>query len=243
MDRISLKIAICDDEYKIQFKIEEFLGEILKTYALQADIECFSSGEEFCHSFERGKFDLIFLDIEYAGMNGVEIGRYIREIMQDEQVQIAYVSSHTGYAMELFEYRPINFLVKPPAEKDIKRVIDKYLLLTKQRTETFQYKVGAEIFQISLADVIYFSSRGRKVTVHKREAEDEFYGVLEQIYTRVKGKRFLYVHKSYIINYNFIRKMEYEQVTLSNGEIIPISQSRRSAIRKQFFDLKKSEIG
>lgn len=239
---MQLKIAVCDDEYKIQFMMEEFLQTILDEYAIEAEVECYSSGEEFCRSFDKGKFDLIFLDIEYAGMNGVEIGKYIREEVGDENVQIAYVSGKTGYAMELFEYRPINFLVKPVEKKDIRRVVDKYLLLNHQRQENFQYKVGKDVFQVALSDILYFSSRGRKVTLHKNNEEAEFYGTLEQIYSSVKGKRFLYVHKSYIINYHFIKKMEYDQVTLCNGVSIPISQSRRTAIRKQFHKLKKEEI-
>lgn len=237
-----LKIAVCDDEYRIQFMIEDFLQKILDEYAIEAEIECYSSGEEFCKSFVKGKFDIIFLDIEYAGMNGVEIGKYIREQMGDENVQIAYVSGNMGYAMELFEYRPINFLIKPIQQKDIRKVVDKYLLLTNQMEENFQYKIGTNVFQVSLSDILFFSSCGRKVTVHKNDEDAEFYGTLEQIYSQVKGKRFLYVHKSYIINSKYIKKMEYEQVTLCNEIIIPISQSRRTAIRKQFYELKKGEI-
>lgn len=237
-----LNLAVCDDEIQIQFMIEEFLQQIFGEYGISVNIECFSSGEEFCDNFSKGAFDLIFLDIEYEGMNGVEMGRFIREQIGDENVQIAYVSGNTGYALELFEYRPINFLVKPVKQKDIQRVVDKYLLLSNQRQENFQYKIGTNVFQISLSDIFYFSSNARKVTVHKKDEEAEFYGTLEQVYNRVKGKRFLYVHKSYIINYLFIKKMEYEQVTLSNNTIIPISQSRRTAIRKQFLELKRREL-
>ena len=70
----------------------------------------------------------------------------------------------------------------------------------------------------------------------------EFYSSLEQVYNSLKRMRFLYVHKSYLVNYKHIRKMEYEQVTLSDGTLIPISQSRRSDIRKQFLDLKKGDL-
>jgi len=237
-----LKVAVCDDEIQIQFMIEGFLERIFEEYAIDAEIECFSSGEEFCDSYVRGKYDLIFLDIEFSGMNGVEIGRFIREHVGDETVQIAYVSGNTGYAMELFEYRPINFLAKPVVLKDIRKIVDKYLLLSNQKKENFQYKIGKDIFQISLSDILYFSSNARKVTVHRINEAAEFYGNLEQIYHQVRGRHFLYVHKSYIINAQFIKKMEYEQVTLCNDFVVPISQARRTAIRKQFLELKKEEL-
>jgi DNA-binding LytR/AlgR family response regulator len=106
----------------------------------------------------------------------------------------------------------------------------------------FHYKVGGKRIRVSLSEVYYFSSRGRKITIHKMNEEEEFYGILEKVYSEVKNKHFLYVHKSYIVNYQYIKKMEYEQVTLKGGETIPISQARRTAIRKQFHELKKEEL-
>lgn len=240
--KMHIKIAICDDDIKIQFSVEEFLQQILEEYGIESEIECFDLGDKLCDIYERGKFDLIFLDIEFEGKNGVEVGRYIREIVGDETVQLAYISGNTGYAMELFAYRPINFLVKPIKKGEIKRVLDKYLILNGQNTENFQYKIGSDVFQVALSEISYFSSRARKVILHGREKKAEFYGSLESIYNQVKGKRFLYVHKSFIVNYHCIVKMEYEQVTLYDGTVIPISQARRPAIRKQFMEIKKGEL-
>lgn len=236
-----IKIAICDDDIKIQFAVEGFLQHMLEEYGIGSEIECFDLGDKLCEAYEKGKFDLIFLDIKYEGKNGVEVGRYIRETVGDEAVQIAYISGDIGYAMELFEYRPINFLVKPISEAEVKRVLDKYLIISNQKVKNFQYKIGSNIFQVALSEIKYFSSRARKVILHGKEMEAEFYGSLGSIYRQVKGKQFLYVHKSFIVNYHCIAKMEYEQLVLYDGTIIPISQARRPAIRKQFMEMKKGE--
>ncbi|MBR1693605.1 MAG: response regulator transcription factor [Lachnospiraceae bacterium] len=236
-----MRVAICDDEYKIQFLMEDYLEQIFREYDIRKEIEVYSNGEEFCRQFEKNRFDLVFLDIELPGMNGVQIGRFIREQVRDEKVQIAYVSGNTGYALELFEFRPINFLVKPVQLGDIRHVVDKYLLLEGQDAEVFRYKKGADFFQIPMSDILYFTSRGRKVTIYKNDGEDEFYSTMEQVYSQVKGKRFLFVHKSYIVNAKYIKLLEYERVTLQNKTVIPISQSKRSEIRKQFLDMKKEE--
>lgn len=236
------KIAICDDDINIQFVVEGFLQHIFEEYGIELEIECFDLGDKLCEVYEKGMFDLIFLDIEYEGKNGVEVGKHIREVVGDENVQIAYISGNTGYAMELFEYRPINFLVKPVLEAEVKRVIDKYLILSNQKMENFQYKIGSDIFQVALSEIKYFSSSARKVILHGKEKEAEFYGSLGAIYSKIKGNQFLYVHKSFIVNYQCIKKMEYEQVILYDGTIIPISQARRSIIRKQFMDIKKGEM-
>ena len=239
---MKLKIAICEDEYNIQFLLEDFVQEVLNGYNLEYEIEVYSNGEEFCRKLKKNDFDLLFLDIELKEMNGIEVSKFIRETKGDETIQIAYVSGKTGYALELFEYRPINFLVKPVVSEDIKKVIDKLLLLTNQYEELFRYKKGTSSYMVPLQDIIYFSSRGRKVTIHKKDGNDEFYDTMNHIYSQLEGKRFLFVHKSYIINCLYIKLLEYSQITLTGNIKIPISQSRRQSIRAEFLSFKKGEL-
>ncbi len=239
---MKLKIAICEDEYNTQFLLEDFVQEILNGYNIEYETEVYSNGEEFCSGFQKNDFDLIFLDIALKEMNGIEVSKFIRETKGDEGIQIAYVSGNTSYALDLFEFRPINFLIKPVGLDDIKKVIDKLLLLTNQYEELFRYKKGTSSYLVPLRDILYFSSKGRKVTIHKMDGEDEFYGTMDHVYSQVEKKRFLFVHKSYIINCLYIKLLEYSQITLTGNIKIPISQARRQAIRKEFLSFKKEGL-
>ena len=238
---MSVKIAICDDDINMQFIVEGLVEKIMERHGLKAEIECFDCGDALCEAYEVGKFDLIFLDIEYKGRNGVQVAKYIRETKDDEYVQIAFVSGASGYAMELFDYRPINFLTKPVSEADVKRVIDKFVRLYSQKIEYFSYKKGSAENRYNLSDIIYFSSSARKITIHGKNGDEEFYSPLDDVFSKVSDKQFLYVHKSYIVNYRYIQKLSYEQVVLFDGTVIPISQSRRPLIRKQFMEMKERE--
>lgn len=110
---MDIRIAICDDEPKICAMLENMLIDILETRGVYYEIEPFYSGENLCVEIQRQIFDLIFLDIELKKKSGLDVSNYIRNELGDESVQIAYISAKTGYAMDLFEFRPINFLVKP----------------------------------------------------------------------------------------------------------------------------------
>ena len=175
-------------------------------------------------------------------MNGVAVGQYIRETLKNETIQIAYISSKQEYAMELFEMRPINFLVKPLSEEKIENVIDKFLQLNKIDTETFNFKAGHNYYKIPLSDILYFCSNGRKINIVTLKKEYEFYGSLDNIYSEVKNKKFLFVHKSFLVNFKYIRKYQYEQLTMSDNKIIPVSQSRRKAVRSMFFEFEGSDL-
>ncbi|MDY5180460.1 LytR/AlgR family response regulator transcription factor [Butyribacter sp.] len=239
---MEIRIAICDDEVTICSQLEKTIIDILEEKNIEVDLQTFVSGEDLCKEFQKKDYDLVFLDIELPKINGIGIGKYIRENLKNEIIQIAYISAKSEYAMELFAYRPINFLVKPLSRKKIEEVIDKYLVVTEQNNYAFSYKKNKQYYNIPMSEIIYLESRYRKVKIHMRDKEDEFYGSLEKIYQNLKRKNFLFIHKSIIVNYNFVKKMSYDEVILFNDIVLPISQSRRSAIRKMYMEIRRKEI-
>lgn len=241
-DSMNFKIAVCDDEKIICSQLTELIGNAAERLSVRFETDCFLSGEDLCKEMKYTEYDLIFLDIELPAMNGVNVGKYIRNNLHNELIQIAYISSNQDYAMELFETRPIHFLVKPIQYYQVKNIIEKLLYLNDIDTGLFKFKSGHEYHQISLSEIMYFTGSGRKVTVTTTNKSYDFYGSLEKIYSSIKDKDFLYVHKSYIINYKYIEKFEYEQVTMVDHTMIPISQSRRKAVRSKFFMIGSNNL-
>lgn len=238
---MDIRIALCDDEPKICALLEEILTDILEDKDIHFEIEPFYSGESFCAELRRQIYDLVFLDIELGNRNGIDVGRYIRDELKNEVIQIVYISAKMGYAMELFEFRPINFLVKPLEYSRVKRVIDKFITITAQNTGYFEYKKKMDYYKVPISNILYFESKNRKVRIKTFDEEDEFYGSMENVYEKVKSDQFLYIHKSIIVNYRQIKKISYEEVVMSDGVILPISQNRRAAIRQQCVKLRKGE--
>ena len=238
---IELKIAVCDDERVICESLYKILMQISDDIGHKLEVDCFTSGEELCDEITAQNYDLIFLDIELPQMSGVEVGRYIRESLQDEVVQIAYISSRQEYAMQLFEIRPINFLVKPISYEQTRKIIEKYLKIIGTETGTLSFKKGHNYLSVAYSDILYMYSSGRKINVVTKKESHNFYGSLEDIYSKIKNHGFLYVHKSYIVNYRYVKKYEYEKLVMVNDFEIPISQSRRKAVRSKFLNIKESE--
>ena len=235
---MTYKIAVCDDESVICRTIYDMIKNISKLINIRFETDCFSSGEELCDEMKSNPYDLIFLDIELPRMNGVAVGKYIRESLNNETVQIAYISSKQQYAMELFESRPINFLIKPITPEKILTIIEKLLKLHAVDTQIFKFKVRQEYIKLPMSEIIYFSSSGRTVTLVSLDKSYTFYDTLEDIYSEIKNRHFLYIHKSFIVNCRYVRQYEYEQVTLLDGTVLPISQPRRKLIRKMILEME-----
>jgi len=237
--------AICDDDIKICAELESALGGIFDGMQVEYEIEVYFTCAALCRSMESGShYDLIFLDIEFAEdeINGVEAGRLIREAQQNHMVSIVYISQVRDYSLQLFEIRPLNFLIKPLKREAIEKTVSTFLKITKLWEGEFSYSVGRDTHKIKLSDVIYLESRDRKVILHlTRGKTAEFYASLKEIYQdQLKEYDFLFIHASYAVNFDHISAIRYDRLFLADGEApLPISQGRRNEIRERFSAIMK----
>ncbi len=228
------RIAICDDEPLICSQIENIILNYAGENNLEIETQVYATGEELSKFLDYGEnFDLFFLDIEMRRTSGIEIGKKIRGEMDNQLVQIVYISENDNHCCELFEIRPMHFLHKPLNELDILKDLRLALKLNNKLSGVFVYRKGHEIFRKSIKNILYFESNNREVKMVTTEGEEIFYGKLEEVFQQVAKYHFMYIHKSYAANYFYISQFKYDQVTMANKEVLPISQSRRKAIREQ----------
>lgn len=160
------RIAICDDNGAVCSAIENIIDDFFKTETMHYEIDGFQSGEELLKELDdHEKYDLIYLDIELARLNGVEVGRYIREKLLDDYTQIAFISAKSSYALELFQIRPIHFLVKPFTPRQVIGILEKAMELQGHQVKIFSYKTGKAENRIPYKDIMYFSSETKKIIV------------------------------------------------------------------------------
>lgn len=109
-----MRVIICDDEKNICTQIEQLLERFALENCIGMETEVFFDGNQLISYLKREKApDILFLDIELPGMNGVEIGKYIRDILENTEMVLIYISCKKDYALELFQNQPFDFLVKP----------------------------------------------------------------------------------------------------------------------------------
>lgn len=237
---IMLKIAICDDDKSLCRQLKNMINQISENTDEIFEIMAFYTGEELYNFLVNGnRYDLIFLDIELCEINGVEVGRKIREELNDEATQIVYISAKDSYAMELFDIRPMNFLVKPLKQEKIESVLKTARKIMGSNNQYYEYKIGNVNFNVLINDVLYFESSGRKVKIILKDDVKEYYGKLSEAEEMLKNGDFFFIHKSYLINYNHVIEYTYDYVKMSNNEILGISQNNRKAVREKLLQKKQ----
>ena len=107
-----IRIAIIDDDNTLCNVVEQYILSSCSDLQLKQCIDVYYTGESFCHALDNGEcYHLLFLDIELAEVNGIKVGNFIREKLKNNRMQIVFISAKRDYAMKLFEFRPMNFLV------------------------------------------------------------------------------------------------------------------------------------
>lgn len=234
-----LKIAICDDEVSMTGILDTMLEKIAKRNFIKIETEVFSAGEQLEKEVKRkAYFDLIFLDIEMKGEDGITAARKIREI--DRNVLIIYVTSHENYMQESFLVRPFRFVVKPIEEKVLeKHFLDAYEEISSYDSY-FRYKNKRIEWKTPLRDILYFESRRRKIYMVTEKEIFEFYDRLNEVEERLKSGKavFLRVHQSFLVNYRHIEGLAYDYLIMDNGKRISISEDRRKLISEEYCEME-----
>lgn len=237
------RVAICDDQEIICTFIEGTILNYSENTLVEIEVEVFYSGETLCEFIEKEHgFDLIILDIELKCISGIEVGRKIREEMQDEITKILYISGVQGYAMDLFETRPFNFLIKPLEEEMIIKYLEKAIQLTEKEKKFFEFGTGRVFYKLPYEEILYFESEDKKIRVIAKNDIYEYYGKLSDIEKSISNKEFLLIHKSYIVNYLYVSEARYERLRLTNGRELPISQPYRKAVRDILLKRRKGGL-
>ena len=119
-----IRIGICDDIVEDIRKQKAMIEGIAKRHGINVDICVYEEGEELLQDIQMyGHMDILFLDIEMEGKNGIETARIIRET--DYQTILIFISAYDKYCKKLIEVQPFAFLDKPVSESDLEDVFEK----------------------------------------------------------------------------------------------------------------------
>lgn len=227
-----LKIAICDDETEICTQIENIIMTNRSAFSCSIDVSVYYSCERLCsHISEANSFDLVFLDIEMEGLNGLDLGRMIRNHFDNQSLQIVYISGKENYYQDLFDVRPMHFLLKPINPESLLDDIRLAIKLSYESNQVFSYNKSSITYKVPINSILYFQSMNREIKIVTSNGSDCFYGKLKDICFQLHDYPFLQIHKSLLVNYKQIVEFGYDHVVVSNSDYLAISQSKRKQIR------------
>lgn len=221
-----MKICICDDNLNMHDEIKQLITEFFSRTDIP-EFLCFVSGEELLHHYSNGnEFDIVFLDIEMFGINGIETAEKIKKI--SPETIIIFVSSHKNYVFDAFRCEALHFLVKPINTSEFENVFSRAVNKYKSRNNFLPLKWQNTRMNIKISDIYYVEGYRRHLKIHTSNESIEAQGNISSIYEKLREHGFLLIHQGYIVNMQYIKRFNATDVVLENGAEVMMSARRRA---------------
>lgn len=232
-------IAICDDDKNNLILMSNSMKDFCKRNPTPMRIRYFRSGEDLLSAIENGfYFDLIYLKVEMGKYNGIKIGRYIRNQLNDFITQLVFISHYSHYALQLFSIQAMDFILEPIQSERIIETLRSAFQVCPHKQPHFSFTNHKVLKNIPYRSIVYFESDNRKIHLYHINGIDMFYGRLDDVEKELEQLNFLRIHQSYLVNYLHVIKMDPDHVYLDTGAILPISRSRQKALREEILKME-----
>lgn len=234
-----LTLAICDDDKMALGVVSGAIRSAFENNGVEADIHLFPSTKKLNEAMENEKFQLIFLDIDMPGMDGIQYGKYLRKT--DASTEIIYVSNCESRVFESFEVHPFGFIRKSNFLKDLSDVIELYVAAHKDSgpSQTIDLPTHySSRISVKVESILYFEGNGIYQVLYRTDGEPvEIVSRMEQLETVLVEQGFMRIHKGYLVNYRHIVRIDVLEVTLDNGQKLPVSRRKSKEIKQQYLQL------
>jgi len=227
-----MKYIIVDDEPVARDGIKSLVDEVPQLVYLAS----FNNAKDASVYMEDTAVDLIFLDINMPGINGIEFARSV-----PKQTLIIFTTAYSRFALDSYEVDAVDYLVKPIEPERFHKAVEKAILYHSllvnaesndmEADEDFMFvKSDRRFLKVQYSDILFIEGLKNYVVIHteKKKIVTKIY--LSAMIELLPAKIFFRLNKSYIVNKSHIESFDNNDVVINSTEI-----AIGSAYREEFF--------
>jgi DNA-binding LytR/AlgR family response regulator len=236
-----MRVLVVDDEALVRSELVYALGKV----ARDAEVAEAPDAVEALRLLAGSSFDVVFLDINWPGLSGLEATKVINALPSAPQV--VFVTAHDEHAVDAFELAAFDYVVKPVSEARLARTLDRFRALREQSPPQpapesparVALEDGERTRLVKIADIRYVQANGHLVTARVFDGELRWKGSLSEAATRLEPRGFLRVHRAYLVNPDRVVEVEpffggsyLLRVDDKARSEVPVSRNYLPAVRK-----------
>ena len=220
-----MDIAVVDDEKAIR----EHICGLVEERQPESRIEAYATGGELLASGKR--FDIVFLDIQMEGMNGIEAARSLREKQGD--TVLVFITGIKDYVFDAFDLYAFQYLLKPIDERKFAEVLERAVRESAKKKERRVLFIKSRNLTLDQSEILYIESRAKKVEIHTVRQTIEIYAAMDELEGQL-GENFYRCHRAYIVNMDCITEYDGESITLTNGDRVYLTKKKYGEFVKAY---------
>lgn len=226
----SLQIAICEDNLDEQHRILY----LLENSKFPVKTTMFNCGEDILKNYNKGRFDLIFMDIYMNGMSGIETVTQIRKI--DENVSIAFTTTSTDHTLESYRLNALKYIEKPVKERAVYELLE-LAQLKKENAPHLKIKIKGRDVAISFEKIVYIEQKSHTLFLFLAGGEIiKANEKIDNIESQFEALDFFRSHKSFLVNLSYVKNIDRELMVfiMKEGNNVHIRRESMVIARKAF---------
>ena len=203
---------------------------------LAYSVDCCYDGQSAAEMLAVERFDLVVLDLNLPGEDGMTVLRTLRERDRDTKVLILSARCEVADKVAGLDAGANDYLTKPFREEEIDRALDWCLEHLPEPMRVLSVYSEGETQELSLASIRYLEVFGHRTHIHTLQKIVVVRRGLDDLETAIDSPDFLRCHRSFLVNMNHVMGLEGSNFRMSDKALVPISIAHQQRVRSVFID-------
>lgn len=219
-----IDIAIVEDVEQEKNRLAECIAHCLEGVKRSYRIKWFSNSEDFIDNY-RSRFDLVFMDIQLPGMDGLRVCKKLRDF--DAEVPIIFVTNMAQYASKGYSVDALDFIVKPISYDNFQLAMSRALeRIDRRDVPTVSAKTGEGFVKMPISSIRYVEVFNHNLIYHAESGVVQTYGSLKDVEKILLESDFFKCSRCYIVNLKHVTALRGQTIVLGKEEV-QISRLKR----------------
>ena len=225
-----MNIIICDDRIDDRKNLSDLLSDYGEKKNYEFTITEYDSGEQLCE--EQSALEacqLLFLDINMQGMDGLKTAMRIKE--KYPKLPVVLVTAYMNYALDGYKVKASRFLLKDNLADTIEECMDDLIAEINKNRRILEFRFVEGTIKLYADDIIYIETELHKNVFYTEKGTFQIY----------KNMGFVRAHLSFLVNMKYITKISSYVMTLTTGKKISVPKARYAQVKREYMLYKGEE--
>lgn len=228
-----MRILICDDDQSITQLLQKYIVEFFKHGKLKVpEIQAYNRSEELLS--DSGAKDIIFLDVEMPGLNGIYVGKELKE--KNRNTIIFIITSYVEYLDEAMRFHVFRYLSKPLDKQRLFRNMKDAIQLYNSTNIKVPIETKEGVFTSTASDIIFIEAQNRSITIYTLSRDFIVVQNMAHWATTLNMPCFFQTHRSFIVNMKYVTDFDHSLIHLYDNKYTAyLTRRRYSKFKEAYF--------